>query len=414
MQNATTVIEEKLKSREFIGLPALMTLAFNGGDLSPVGDALVSRIKEDARDANALLDLAIIMIMRGDPKLAQAMQALAIQTQPVFHYSRPAMPVKIRALAVLGPGDLMANSPFEFLIENQPVALDLLYITLTQGLPKQIPDHDVLIVAIGESDANQALLAYLDKELALWPRPVINRPAAIGRLSRDITCAQLAPIPGVLMPAAMRVTRAELEECCRPGELARPLSSQLEGVDYPIIIRPIDSHAGTGLARIENLGDLTNYLVNSRSDLFFVSPFIDYRSPDGLFRKYRIILIDGIAYVCHMAISPRWMVHYLNADMLDNEAHRREEADFMASFNSGFAKRHAAALQAIYIRSGLDYVGMDCAETQDGQLLIFEIDSNMVVHDMDSAGIFPYKKIQMPKLFRAFAELLAKRCGKVL
>ncbi len=402
------------ESRALIGLPTLMTLAFNGGDLNPIADALMARIKADARDATALMDLAVIFIMRGDTKLARSMQTLALHSQQVFAYPRGTAPIKIRALAILGPGDLMANSPFEFLIENQPVALDLLYITPELGLPAQIPEHDVLIVAIGESDVNQPLLAYLEQALQDWPHPVINRPGRISQLSRDASCALLADIPQLVMPAAQRVARSVLEACCGAEEVATALTTALNGVDYPIIIRPIDSHAGQGLVRIESLSELTLYLVNSPEQFFFVSPFIDYRSPDGLFRKFRIILINGTPYVCHMAISQRWMVHYLNADMLENGAHRAEEAQCMASFNSGFAQRHADALLAIYTRLGLDYVGIDCAETADGRLLIFEVDSNMVVHNMDSAELFPYKKIQMPKLFHAFAELLAQRCGKEL
>jgi len=389
-----------------------MTIAFTGGDLASIGDRLLQRIKADARDANAMMDMAVILIMRGETKLARSMQTLALQSRQLYHYPRPATPVKIRALMISGPGDLMANSPFEFLIEQQPVALDILYITPEIGLPKQLPEHDVLIVAVGESDINQPLFAYLDKALADWPCPVINHPACIAQLSRDRCCALLSAIPNVLMPTAQRTGRATLEECCRPQDLASPLTKQLNGVDYPIIIRPIDSHAGLGLSKIETVADLTDYLVNSPENNFFVSPFIDYRSADGLFRKYRIILINGVPYICHLAISQRWMVHYLNADMLENAAHREEEAQCMANFNSTFALRHATAIDAIYKKIGLDYVGLDCAETPGGQLLIFEADSNMVVHNMDSAEKFPYKKIQMPKLFHAFAQLLAQRSGK--
>jgi glutathione synthase/RimK-type ligase-like ATP-grasp enzyme len=213
------------------------------------------------------------------------------------------------------------------------------------------------------------------------------------------------------MPPAQRVARATLELCCQSAEEAPPLTEQLGGIDYPIIVRPIDSHAGNGLSKIESLSDLTGYLVQATQEHFFVSPFIDYRNADGLFRKYRIILIGGVPYVCHMAISTRWMVHYLNADMLTNAGHRAEEAQFMAHFDRDFAVHHAAAFKAIYSQLGLDYVGIDCAQTPDGQLLVFEVDSNMVVHNMDSAEIFPYKKIQMPKLFNAFGQLLAQRCG---
>ena len=411
MQSPAQIASSSNETKALIGLPTLMTIAFRNGDLNPIADGLLKRIQSDPNDATALIDMSVIQIMRGNAKLARSMQALALQTQQIYHYPRPAGPVSVRALAILGPGDLMANSPFEFLIEDQPVALDLLYIGPGQGMPANIPEHDVLIVAVAESDANQALLSNLSVALKSWPRPVLNRPECISRLSRDTSRAILHTLEGLAMPGVLRVARATLEACCKGPDQAATLLHQLSGMDYPIIIRPIDSHAGHGLERIDDLAALTNYLVLSPDHDFFVSPFIDYRSADGMYRKYRLILIDGVPYVCHMAISQRWMVHYLNADMLNSATNRDEEARFMASFNEGFARRHGATLAAIHDRLGLDYVGMDCAETQDGRLLIFEVDSNMVVHNMDPADTFPYKKQQMPKLFSAFAQMLAKRGG---
>lgn len=412
MQTPEQIAHASNAAKALIGLPTLMTIAFRGGDLNPIANALLERIQTDQQDASALIDMSIIQVMRGNARLAASMQALALQTQQIYHYPRLTEPVTLRVLAVLGPGDLMANSPFEFLIENQPVALDLLYIGAGQGMPQQIPDHDVLIVAVAESDANQTLLHNLAVALKEWPRPVLNRPECISRLARDTSCALLRTQAGVVMPGAQRAARAVLEACCRPAPDGAALPDQLDGIDYPFIIRPIDSHAGQGLEKIDDLADLTAYLANATDQQFFVSPFVDYRSRDGMYRKYRLILIDGKPYVCHMAISQRWMVHYLNADMLDSAANRAEEAHFMATFDQEFAPRHAAALQAIHRQLGLDYVGMDCAETQDGRMLIFEVDSNMVVHNMDPADLFPYKKEQMPKLFTAFFRMLAARSGQ--
>jgi hypothetical protein len=78
----------------------------------------------------------------------------------------------------------------------------------------------------------------------------------------------------------------------------------------------------------------------------------------------------------------------------------------MADFEALFANKHQAALQAIYTRVGLAYVGLDCGETPDGQLVIFEIDSCMMVHALDPVDLFPYKQPHMQKIFTAFQELL--------
>jgi glutathione synthase/RimK-type ligase-like ATP-grasp enzyme len=56
---------------------------------------------------------------------------------------------------------------------------------------------------------------------------------------------------------------------------------------------------------------------------------------------------------------------------------------------------------------GLDYFGIDCAETQDGRLVVFEADVAMIVHAMDSAELYPYKKPAMEKLFAAFVQVMS-------
>ena len=54
---------------------------------------------------------------------------------------------------------------------------------------------------------------------------------------------------------------------------------------------------------------------------------------------------------------------------------------------------------------------MDCAETKDGSLLIFEADNTAIIHDMDPPDIFPYKAPQMRKVFDAFAAMLHRRAA---
>jgi hypothetical protein len=112
--------------------------------------------------------------------------------------------------------------------------------------------------------------------------------------------------------------------------------------------------------------------------------------------------------VCHMAISQHWMIHYLNANMRDDAAKRAEEARFMETFDGDFAVRHGAAFQAIADRTGLEYLPIDCGETPDGKLLVFEVGTGMIVHSMDPPDLFPYKPRQMQKVFSAFQAMLHK------
>jgi glutathione synthase/RimK-type ligase-like ATP-grasp enzyme len=385
-----------------IGLAKLMRMAFSGVDLEPLGARLIERAETDP-SANTLMDLSTVLQLRGNRDLALLMQAEAIGSTQIYRPPTASGPVNIRVCVVMSAGDLMANTPLEFLLEDSDVALTLVYVTENQPLPPQLPEHDVLFVAIAQSDHNMPLLKAMAAALASWPRPVLNQPARIASLSRNQVNGLLESAPGVMMPATVRMDRQILENI---GYGVMFLSRYLEDGAYPIIVRPVDSHAGQGLDKIADAEALNHYLQIRPDSEFYVSRFIDYRGPDGLFRKYRIVLIEGRPFICHLGISEHWMIHYLNAGMAESSGKRAEEAAVMAAFDTGFAVKHAEALRGINEHIGLDYLGIDCGETPDGQLLIFEVDSCMIVHALDPVELFPYKQTQMRKVFAAFRQLL--------
>jgi hypothetical protein len=427
-----------------IGLPTLIKLAFDGIDLAPLWNTLVGRVNDDPRDAAALFDLSTIAHIQGRPNDRAALQAWALELQRLYRQPPAATPTQpapstsastrvhspsqtgvnaltdalcgggtgrgIRLLAFMAPGDFMANMPIGFLLEGSSVTLDMVYVVPGLPLPQPLPDHDVALVAVAESNENQALLGELAALVHSWPRPVVNSPQHIARLTRDGTWALLKSAPGVAIPMNARIDRRSFERIAR-GEA--PIENVLEGCTFPIIARPLDSHAGEGLCKLESNAEMDAYLRERAEGEFYIAPFVDYRGPDGLFRKYRIALIDGRPYAVHMAISEHWMIHYLNADMMGSAEKRAEEARFMASFDEEFAVRHATALRAIAERVDLDYIPLDCGETRDGKLLLFETGTNMVVHAMDAPDLFPYKRPQMEKVFGAFQAMLRKRMARM-
>ena len=314
----------------------------------------------------------------------------------------------LRLLALAGPGDLMTNTPLDFLTNFLNVRLDILYILPDRPLPPVIPDHDIAFFALG--DADPPTLARLRLLFALWPRPALNNPGFLPALQRDTLSRSLANVPGLCSPTAVAATRATLDKHLESGHPIQEFDTT-RGL-YPCLIRPRESHAGTGLSRIENPADLTDYLRFSFERHFFVTAFEDYSGPDGLYRKSRVAFIDRQPFLCHMAISSNWMVHYLNAGMTESADKRAREASAMAGFDSGFAQRHAAAFDALHKRLGFDYYSIDCAETRDGRLLVFEADAAAIVHLMDPPDLFPYKQPQMHKVFAAFDAMLRRRAGR--
>ena len=387
------------------GLARLMTLAFEGCDLTPLAMTLIARASGDEQDAEALMDLSTILQLQGIRNIGIATQAQSLRIRRLFELPARLAPV-LRLLAIMAPGDLMINAPLSFLIEDSDVSLRMLYLLPGEPLPAQLPAHDVVFIAVSESNATRALLDQLADGIGAWNTAIVNLPDRIVRTSRAQACDVLRGAPGISMPATARATRGELQRLASARLYLRDLL--FDGA-FPLIIRPVDSHAGHDLEKVDTPRDLSRYLDATAGDEFFISRFIDYRGADGLFRKYRVVLIDGLPYAGHMGVSAHWMIHYLNAGMTESPAKRAEEEAFMNGFDTGFARRHAVALEAIAERFGLDYLVIDCAETADGELLVFEVDPGAVVHSMDPVDMFPYKLPHMRKVFAAFRAMLARK-----
>ena len=239
------------------------------------------------------------------------------------------------------------------------------------------------------------------------PAPVLNLPDTIAYLSRDGIASLFEGDPDIRVPRVRRVARSDLRRLAVGNAY---LDDLLPGACFPVLARPVGSHGGKSLEKIDGPDSMTNYLADLPIDRdeFFLSSFVDYRSPDGLFRKYRIALIDGVAFLCHMAQSEEWKIHYVNAGMSENAAKRADEARAMATFDQDFARRHGAAFAKLNERLRLDFLTIDCGESPDGRLVLFEAETAMLIHNMDSPTLYPYKQTQMAKVFAAFRAMIDK------
>jgi hypothetical protein len=372
-------------------LATLFKAAFDGNDLKPLREQIGTRHHRDSIDAAAdLISLSIIEQILGDQAAGLRHQAEALSLHRLYRSPWPASPSALRVLAFKAAGDVSTNTPIEFLLKGFDVVLYSLYIVPGQPTP-EIPAHDIAVVTVGESDRDIPVFTEIRRLIRAWPCRVLNSPDRVPGLAREAMHVLLQGIPGVVVPATIRISRADLE---KPGPC------------FPLIARPVGSHAGRGLAKLDDREAVCAWLARQSDDEFFISSYIDYRSADGQFRKYRIVWIEGRPFPVHMAIADQWKVWYYNADMDAGPAKRAEEEEFIAAFDEGFAHRHAAALAAIVQRFGLEYVGVDCAELPDGRLIVFEGDISLVVHDMDPSSLYPYKSPAAKKLFAAFYRML--------
>jgi glutathione synthase/RimK-type ligase-like ATP-grasp enzyme len=391
----------------YIGFAGLWRLEVSGMDIARLGPLLESRLARDPQNADAMMDIATLSILTLIPEnrqIAFEMQAKALAIKQFYRIEAGRKPVALRVLVLVGAGDMTALTHLDCMLEGDDVELLMLYVRPGHPLPVDLPNHDLVFVALGESEASRPLLEQISH--ASFSRPVLNPASRILELSRDSVSRKLGGIAGLEVPQTVKTSRSMLQRVATV-ELALP--SILPQGRFPLIVRPVDSQGGKELVKVTDPSALSDYLSATVANEYFIARFIDYSGPDRFFRKYRVVLIDGRAFACHMAISDHWMIHYVNADMDASEWKRLEEARFMAEFDPGFAARHMHALQAMDRALGLDYYAVDCAETREGELLIFEVDTAMLVHAMDPAELYPYKQPQMRTVFDAFRRMLDRR-----
>ncbi len=392
-----------------LGIAALTQLAFEGGDLNALRTELVASCLQNTASAANLMDLSVIDQLLGHQAQGLDWQTKALETCRSYQTYRPD-PGRKTLLVYAAPLHMGGNTPVEFLLPHDQFDIVTCYIDPDLDTPPAVPPHDVAFCAApADADDAQALFQTVRELSAATNRPTLNLPRTLVKPERDTLPQLLNQVPGLRIPRTLRVSA---------GRLRHTIENHAEAADlqdigsYPYVVRPVGSHAGFGLAKINTPQEFSDYLAQREEDHFFVGEFINYASDhDGCFRKYRIVLIDGKAFPCHMAISDQWNVWYMNAKMKEAPQKRREEAAFMDQFACEFAPRHGPAMEALAAGIGLEYFGLDCAQDAQGNLVVFEVDNALIVHDMDCKATFPYKAAHMQRIFRAFGDMLERQCN---
>jgi glutathione synthase/RimK-type ligase-like ATP-grasp enzyme len=366
------------------------------GEIESLRSLAYAVLRRDPAARDAHLRLYEVEQMLGQPQAAIAHLRMALRTSRIVTLTAKREPAELTVLALTRVAQWEANTPLELIVDTDRVTLHRYYIddTDTALADEALPPYDVLFNSIAESDsaANALRLARTFAERAR--REPINAPEAVAAIGRTQVAARFAASPSIVAPPIERVTPAML--------LERTIAESL-------IVRPVGSQAGIGLARIDDTAALRAYLAERTDPEYFVMPFIDYRNDDGFFRKYRVMFVAGQPYACHLAISPRWMIHYYNAAMAEHQWMRDEEARFIANLDSVFSGPLADALAEIAAAVPLEYFGIDCAIARDGRLLLFEADAAMLVHGTDPPELYPYKRAGFERIQRALTRLLEQR-----
>ena len=313
-----------------------------------------------------------------DGKAARSHLSVAIAEDPFFSRPHLASAPPLRSvLALAAPGDYQSNLPLDRLFDETTL-LHTLWIADAQAVlrnpaaavPAGLPPVDCVFIAVAEDARHGAALRAADALAAAIGRPTLNCGERVSRLSRAGTARLFRDLPDAVVPSHHLVSNGE----------TLPIA-------LPVIIRPLGSHAGKSLSRISDQDELEAYYQDNRAEQrFTVAPFFDYRSADGLWRKYRVVFVDAVPFPLHLAIHNDWAVWYYNAGMQACPRKQAEERRFLDHLPAAMPERAVSCLQEIGRRVGLDYFGLDCAVTRDGRLLVFEVETGMIVQNGGGAA----------------------------
>jgi len=353
----------------------------------PVREALAL----DPAIVPARQNLAAILASRGDAE-ARIHRDLAYRCKQIFTERSPRAEKTALILTSSGSG----NVPYLHLLPPEGYNRIFWHLDYApRGQAKKLPAYDFVFNAVADPDAAPRAQKAAERFVRSCVKPVLNLPARVAHTLRSEAPARLDSIKDVLVPRTHRFARGSPK-----GDILAC------GFRFPLILRPAGQHGGEGTSLVRTPEELASALPSCGA--FYATEFVDYRSADGWYRKYRVIFVDRKPYPYHLAIGGRWLLHYRTADMQADAARRAEEMAFLHDPAKALGARGMAALKAIGERLDLDYAGIDFSLLRDGRILFFEANATMLVHPEDDP-LFVYKNPSVDAILAAVDKMITRR-----
>jgi hypothetical protein len=243
---------------------------------------------------------------------------------------------------------------------------DVDILSVGKPMPQRLPIPDVLVNLITEPLVCRRALDRLETIVRTRDVTVLNEVEAIRRSARTALHGVIRDgnAARVHVPLTTRFTG-------RPEGLVSHIEAA--GHRWPVLLRPVGMHSSKGLTRFDSVAGL-RALASIPSDIL-VSDFVDFRSGDGLYRKYRMIWANGMIFRRHVIACLDWNVTGKSrVDMVERPETIAAEKEFLAS--GGILDERVAELFRIV---GLDFGVIDFAVSDTGEITVFELNGTFQI-----------------------------------
>jgi glutathione synthase/RimK-type ligase-like ATP-grasp enzyme len=241
---------------------------------------------------------------------------------------------------------------------------------------------NIIVNQISDPDTHELALIRSINLINTQACPVINHPEAIKKTRRELIYQNLNSVDGLVVPKTTRFSPAN------PRDVKREIDEH--DFTYPVIFRKAGDHGGFSTSLINSEAEIeqTLYQYALNGSAFYLTQFVDYISSDNNYRKVRLIVVDGKAYLRHLIISDYWLIHSSSRKfMADNTKFDEEEKDYFFGYEEKIWPKITHTISQVTARLELEYYGIDCDIASDGTILAFEINANMNI--LTNSGAVP-------------------------
>lgn len=312
--------------------------------------------------------------------------------------SKAAEPGRFR---VAGNSDVFKFIPESFKYEK----LKLRWQDLRQNLRPDLSRFDCVLNLVTDPDQHPKTLDAVGKLLRGYRGRVINPPAAVMRTTRDQVAKRLAGISGLRVPQVVRLRN--------PKRGAASKAAARAALAFPLIVRLAGTHTGKIVGLVDG-PDALDATCSGRGE-FILIEFADFRSDDGLYRKHRLWSFGGRTIFRHMVVTDDWNVHVKDRTrfMIDRPELIEEELRLLERIEGAFPATVHAVFDAVRLRLGLDFFGMDFGIDSQGEVVLFEANATMCFFPLEPHPRFAYLgKLREPAQ-DAFWTMLFRDDGRV-
>ncbi|MEP7131169.1 MAG: hypothetical protein ABI770_08580 [Sphingomicrobium sp.] len=294
---------------------------------------------------------------------------------------------------------IAGSSDFGKLLTNRDLIHRLLITRNHRPQPTELSGYPVIVNMITEAETSARILGDLKALLRGFAGRAINPPDAVLSSTRDQMARLLSGIPGLVVPKIVRLSGGDALLALRMIESAEivPL----------IIVRQVGTHTGRTVGLHCSIDEAVAVLQGGRD--YFATQFVDFASPDGLYRKYRVYFIGPHIVLRHMYVSDDWNVHSKDRARFMGprpDVIAEERAVIQSAEPFGPAVRDV--FRAVRDRMPLDFFGMDFGILPDGNVVLFEANATMSFFPLwrDDDPQFEYLTACVPPAQAAFMELV--------